>query len=122
MFILAQRWLIDSTYAEQFYVVHVCNTFSPYHVCAALTAILSQAGPGPQQQHHFVSSSLDQFDSPCMGNAACRLSVNLHYLISNLSAKEWQKHTQSLTTNVTLKSDAAAAEHAYAPSRTEALG
>lgn len=64
------------------------NKFSPYRVCAVLTAILSQAGPRPQQQHHFVSSSLDQVDCPCMGNAACRLPVNLHYLISNLSQQD----------------------------------
>lgn len=51
----------------------------------SLTAFLSQPCPRSQQKDHFTSSSLDQLNSSCMGNAMCRLSINLHYLISNLS-------------------------------------
>ena len=63
-------------------------------VCVVLTAVLSQARPWSQQQHHFASSSLDQLDSPGVRDAACRLPVNLHYLISNLSVKTEQTITK----------------------------
>lgn len=48
------------------------------------TPILCQACPGSEQQHHFVSSGLDQLDGPRVGNAARWLAVYLHDLISNL--------------------------------------
>lgn len=51
---------------------------------SARTAILCQACAGSKQEHHFVPSSLDQFNGPCMGNTTCWLPIDLHDLISNL--------------------------------------
>lgn len=60
-------------------------------VFTVLTAVLSQARSRPQQHRHFASSSLDQLDGPRVGNAACRLPVNLHDLISDLSGTAEEK-------------------------------
>lgn len=61
-----------------------------------LTVVRDQALAGPQQQVHLVASSLDEFDGPGVRDALRGLAVDLHDLISHLSA------TVSLQFQVTL--------------------
>lgn len=56
------------------------------HRAVALTVVRDQALAGPQQQVHPAASGLDELDGPGVCDALRGLAVDLHDLISDLSA------------------------------------